>query len=176
MKKEFKVPANTKMQITQEGDKVVIEFIPEEVKFEPKNGDFICNGYWVVLVKDFDSEIERHAEVCINTNVFHDNGHAFYDPEFTRFATGSEKQHLINTLAEKGLVWNAEEKRINKITPSKFICTEVVNNLCEFETHSGGRKTATIGFYVEFTNDGDISNMQIKHIISEIMKRCEEIE
>jgi len=113
--KQFKVPENTTVQITQEDNRVVIKFVPEKVEFKPKDGDFICNEYWVLIVKRYDKFIESHAEICLDNKVFRRSEISTYNPEFTRFATDSEKQELIDTLAEKGLKWNAEEKRIEKI-------------------------------------------------------------
>lgn len=107
------IPEGCKAQIN--GNEVVVE--KEEKEF--KRGDVIVSKIDEILLVttyDFDSNlltsfvnIDAHGNLFNNPyqkwNVYHD----------WRLATEEEKQLLFDKMKEKGLKWNIEEKRVEKI-------------------------------------------------------------
>lgn len=120
MKQEFDITEGTKLIVSQEGNKVVIEFAPK--KFEPKDGDIILlyserlkskaigifkkyiNGNKNVVMyfaKNYIGELDRNVKPY---------GFTELQP-----ATDSERQQLFDALEKEGYQWNAEEKKVEKL-------------------------------------------------------------
>ena len=92
---------------------VVFEKEEEEVQ-EFENGDVLCSVYNSTMLI-FKEEYKDHSNrfyTHYNTN--HSSNEKWNKDAF-RLATEEEKQLLFDKMKERGLLWNAEEKRVEKI-------------------------------------------------------------
>ena len=106
---------------------IVVEYIPEKKKeFIPKDGDIIftetctCVCKWVSIFKE---EIDRHIQTYCDISIPDDSYASTFegtlcakdDVKEMRVATENEKQILFDFLKSKGLKWNKEEKKVEKL-------------------------------------------------------------
>ena len=120
MKQEFDIPEGTKLIVSQEGDKVVIEFAPK--KFDPKDGDIIvlyneslkskCIGIFEKYTNKNKSVIMFFAINYIGKLDCNVKPYGFTE---LKPATDSEKQQLFDALEKAGYTWNAKEKKVEKL-------------------------------------------------------------
>lgn len=109
------IPKGCMAQIN--GNEVVIE--KEEKEEDFKRGDILVSlSNEIILVDDYDFE-GGHLYSFVHVDR---SGKLYKEPFFRwnewhdwRLATEEEKQFLFNKMKEKGLKWNAEEKRVEKI-------------------------------------------------------------
>ena len=108
----IRIPEGCKATI--DGNEVVIEKKEQEFK----DGDIISKRNAVVILRgDFNNGVFRDY-ACIN---FGGNVLISNDTEWSttsagwHIATDKEKQFLFDKMKEKGLQWNAEEKKVEKI-------------------------------------------------------------
>ena len=90
---------------------VVIEKEEKEDMREFKDGDVLTSKTDVVLIFKRDDGCGRFTS-HYNTANFLNN---FWQKTHFRHATEEEKQFLFDKMKEKGLRWDAEEKRVEKI-------------------------------------------------------------
>lgn len=97
------------------GNEVVIE--KEREKF--KRGDVITSLKGEILlvnVHDYDSSLLRSFVHIEENKEFYQSPYLLWNESHPwRLATDEEKQLLFDKMKEKGLRWNAEEKRVEKI-------------------------------------------------------------
>lgn len=94
--------------------KAAEEYVAKK-SWEPKDGDIVFNerNESISIFKETVSNTSTKIYCGINQlQEFYENIKSWSRP--TRFATDSEKQLLFDKLAEQGLRWNAEEKKIEK--------------------------------------------------------------
>ena len=100
---------------TIDGNEVVIE--KEREKF--KRGDVITSLKGEILlvnVHDHDSRLLRSFVHIEENKEFYQSPYLLWNESHPwRLATDEEKQLLFDKMKEKGLRWNAEEKRMEKI-------------------------------------------------------------
>jgi len=109
------IPEGCKAQIN--GNEVIIEKEKKDEDF--KRGDILVSLYnEIILVDDYDFE-GGHLYSFVNVDRY---GKLYKEPYFQwnewhdwRLATDEEKQLLFDKMREKGLKWNAEEKKVEKI-------------------------------------------------------------
>ena len=91
---------------------------------EFKDGDILTSNIKECVMIYRKRDRRRHPEAayyhCYATReclrVIYDDSESFFDNiNFWRLATEEETQFLFDKLAEQGLRWNAEEKRVEKI-------------------------------------------------------------
>ena len=92
---------------------VVFEKEEEEVQ-EFENGDVLCSFYndTMVIFKDVNKNVRDYFDSHYNNKDFSDK--LWHSASF-RHATDEEKQILFDKMKERGLQWNAEKKRVEKI-------------------------------------------------------------
>lgn len=96
-------------------------------EFKPKDGDFIVSGWedkvseceWISILRGYFSK-EYYNQYAGLILIGNNRGKLEYTgycdaQEYTRSATGSEKQLFIEKLKERGKRWNPETKRIEDI-------------------------------------------------------------
>nr|DAT65244.1 MAG TPA: hypothetical protein [Caudoviricetes sp.] len=96
-------------------DRIIeIEKEEKEKVQEFKDGDVLCSIYdnTVLIFKDVSNYNIRCFDSHYN-NV--GSGNERWNTEFFRHATEEEKKLFFDKLKEKGLKWNAEEKKVEKI-------------------------------------------------------------
>ena len=100
---------------TIDGNEVVIE--KERKKF--KRGDVITSLKGEILlvnVHDYDNRLLRSIVHIEENKKFYQSPYLLWNESHPwRLATDEEKQLLFDKMKEKGLRWNAEEKRVEKI-------------------------------------------------------------
>ena len=109
------IPEGCKAQIN--GNEVVVE--KEEKSEDFKRGDILVSlSNEIILVDDYDFK-EGHLYSFVHVDR---SGQLSKEPYFQwnewhdwRLATEEEKQLLFDKMKEQGLLWNAEEKRVEKI-------------------------------------------------------------
>ena len=109
------IPEGCKAQIN--GNEVVIE--KKEKSKDFKRGDILVSHFNdILLVDDYDI-VEGHLYSFVHVDR---HGKLSKEPYFQwnewhdwRLATEEEKQLLLDKMREKGLKWNAEEKRVEKM-------------------------------------------------------------
>ena len=98
---------------------VVFEREKEENKKEFKRGDVIVSKMNEILLVDRHSFYNRFLRSFVNIREdgsFCESSYSQWNELHTwRYATEEEKQLLFDKMKEKGLKWNAEEKRVEKI-------------------------------------------------------------
>lgn len=98
---------------------VVFEKEKEENKEEFKRGDVIVskmNEILLVDVHSFENCRLRSFVHIQQDGMLFDSSYSLWNENHTwRLATEEEKQLLFDKMKEKGLKWNAEEKRVEKI-------------------------------------------------------------
>lgn len=98
---------------------VVFEEEKEENKEEFKRGDVIVskmNEILLVDVHSFENCRLRSFVHIQQDGMLFDSSYSLWNENHTwRLATEEEKQLLFDKMKEKGLKWNAEEKRVEKI-------------------------------------------------------------
>lgn len=115
MKQEYPVPEGTTVSVTQENNKVVIEFLPK--KFEPKDGDIVRvyvrygNGSYIICF--YESPTQYATGLSTEKELFI-NGLGINEGNIIEPATDSEKHQLFNALEKAGYTWNAEKKKVEK--------------------------------------------------------------
>ena len=99
--------------VVKDGSVVFEKEEKEEVQ-EFKDGDVLCSTYdnTVLIFKDVSKCAMGYFDSHYN-NKGSDNKH--WNSESFRHATEEEKQLLFDKMKEKGLQWNAEEKRVEEI-------------------------------------------------------------
>lgn len=109
----IRIPEGCKATI--DGNEVVIE--KEREKF--KRGDVITSLKGEILlvnVHDYDSSLLRSFVHIEENKEFYQSPYLLWNESHPwRLATDEEKQLLFDKMAEQGLRWNAEEKRVEKI-------------------------------------------------------------
>lgn len=109
----IRIPEGCKATI--DGNEVVIE--KEREKF--KRGDVITSLKGEILlvnVHDYDSSLLRSFVHIEENKEFYQSPYLLWNESHPwRLATDEEKQLLFDKMKEKGLRWNAEEKRVEKI-------------------------------------------------------------
>ena len=111
---------NISIEINKDGQAVVTYETPAvEIRKEwkPKDGDFLTNksyGIVVIYADTKDDGIVSYAGFDGNFLTIEKDRGWGYTKEF-RPATEEEKQKLIDRLAQEGLRWNAEEKKLEPI-------------------------------------------------------------
>ena len=111
----IQIPEGCKAQIN--GNEIVIE--KEEKSEDFKRGDILVSlSNEIILVDDYDLK-EGHLYSFVHVDR---SGQLSKEPYFQwnewhdwRLATEEEKQLLLDKMKEKGLRWNAEEKRVENI-------------------------------------------------------------
>ena len=105
-----------------EGCKAVIKdgiVVFEKEKEEFKRGDVIVskvNEILLVDVHSFENCRLRSFVHIQQDGMLFDSSYSLWNENYTwRLATEEEKQLLFDKMKEKGLKWNAEEKRVEKI-------------------------------------------------------------
>lgn len=98
----------------------IITFQQKESDQEFKKGDVIVSKHNEILLVDehsFDNHILRSFVHIENDGIsFFKSPCRFWNEHHPwRLATEEEKQKLFDVMGEKGLYWNAEEKRVEKI-------------------------------------------------------------
>lgn len=119
--KEIKltIPEGCKtVTVKVDGEQVITEFGPEEKKFEPEDGEIvfatkkgICEHHFIFPyghMKDANIN-DVLADIRLNINMVE------WLCTVERPATEKEKKMFHNALKEKGLRWNAEEKKVEKL-------------------------------------------------------------
>ena len=86
----------------------------ESEKAEFKDGDVLVSVFDGALVIFKEIEDKEHFCSYYSTTCGETYNNGWYTDAFG-FATEKEKQKLFNMMAEQGLRWNAEEKRVEKI-------------------------------------------------------------
>ena len=83
-----------------------------EKEFE--NGDVLCSAYsgTMVIFKEKEKDGSRYFYSHYNTDRSSNKG---WNSTAFRHATEEEKQLLFDKMKEQGLLWNAEEKRVEKV-------------------------------------------------------------
>lgn len=145
---EIDIPENATIEVIN-GDLVVT---PKEFGF--KDGDFIVSGWknkvseceWISILKGYFSKgyYNQYASLILSGN---NRGELEYighcdAQEYTRLATGSEKQLFIEKLKERGKRWNPKTKQIEDILK--------VGDICIF--WDDDKSKAVIGVYSELDN------------------------
>lgn len=106
----IRIPEGCVAQI--DGNEVVIEKKEQEFK----DGDVLattkCVGTKTILIFKGKESRKNSFRSHFNSSGLNEEGWAY--PLF-RYATDEEKQALFDKMKEKGLQWNAEEKRVEKI-------------------------------------------------------------
>lgn len=109
----IRIPEGCKATI--DGNEVVIE--KEREKF--KRGDVITSLKGEILlvnVHDYDSSLLRSFVHIEENKEFYQSPYLLWNESHPwRLATDEEKQLLFDKMKEKGLRWNAEEKRVEEI-------------------------------------------------------------
>lgn len=109
----IRIPEGCVAQI--DGNEVVIE--KEREKF--KRGDVITSLKGEILlvnVHDYDSSLLRSFVHIEENKEFYQSPYLLWNESHPwRLATDEEKQLLFDKMKEKGLRWNAEEKKVEKI-------------------------------------------------------------
>lgn len=109
----IRIPEGCKATI--DGNEVVIE--KERKKF--KRGDVITSLKGEILlvnVHDYDSGLLRSFVHIEENKEFYQSPYLLWNESHPwRLATDEEKQLLFDKMKEKGLRWNAKEKRVEKI-------------------------------------------------------------
>lgn len=115
MKQGDRLPVPEGCKATIDGNEVVIE--KEREKF--KRGDVITSLKGEILlvnVHDYDSSLLRSFVHIEENKEFYQSPYLLWNESHPwRLATEEEKHLLFDKMAEKGLRWNAEEKRVEKI-------------------------------------------------------------
>lgn len=113
----IEIPAGARvLNITQESDRVIIEFAP---RF--KEGDFVYEDGRIMIVHKCPHFYKALVYPPHYTKVHYNGkyGLTISYPSF-RFATEEEKQFLLDALEKDGKKWNAEKLRIEDIPQRKF--------------------------------------------------------
>lgn len=109
----IRIPEGCKATI--DGNEVVIE--KEREKF--KRGDVITSLKGEILlvnVHDYDSSLLKSFVHIEENKEFYQSPYLLWNESHPwRLATDEEKQLLFDKMKEKGLRWNAEEKKVEKI-------------------------------------------------------------
>lgn len=90
------------------------EVVIEKEVQEFKDGDVLCSAYngTMVIFKEKEKDGSRYFYSHYNTDRSSNKG---WNSTAFRHATEEEKQLLFDKMKEQGLLWNAEEKRVEKI-------------------------------------------------------------
>lgn len=96
---------------------------------EFKDGDIVAtpNGLWIGITTGGKSS-ESTPTYCVTTDTGGFEAYFNYREKwkFQRLATEEEKKKLFDAIKENGYKWNAETKKIEKLTSNKFDITTLV--------------------------------------------------
>lgn len=97
-----------------EGCKATIKDGSVVFEKEFENGDVLCSAYsgTMVIFKEKEKDGSRYFYSHYNTDRSSNKG---WNSTAFRHATEEEKQLLFDKMKEQGLLWNAEEKRVEKV-------------------------------------------------------------
>ena len=97
-----------------EGCKATIKDGSVVFEKEFENGDVLCSAYsgTMVIFKEKEKDGSRYFYSHYNTDRSSNKG---WNSTAFRHATEEEKQLLFDKMKEQGLLWNAEEKKVEKI-------------------------------------------------------------
>lgn len=145
----FDIPDGMKkVTVSQEGNRIVMEMVPEEAK-EPKPGDVMINKDRSVYI--FKGVVDDHnhehyawlgtsGRLAINTNTMCNPG---------RPATTEEAQPLWDALKKAGKRWNPETMQVEEITEADRIREWAEEHLYDgFYTHQGIARA--IDYYLKY--------------------------
>lgn len=131
----FDIPDGVKkIAVSQEGNRIIVEMVPEEV--EPKPGDVMINKYGnVYILKSIVGKVTHRYFALLGKS-----GHLAIDMSCYsgRPATPEEAQPLFDALKKAGKRWNPETMQVEDVPEIDHIREWVGKHLnCRYYSHEG---------------------------------------
>ena len=161
-----------------EGCKAIVKDGSVVFEKEFEDGDVLCSVYTttIVIFKEEEKKGSKYFFSHYNTDRSSNKG---WNSATFRYATEEEKQLLFDKMKERGLQWNAEEKRVEKIRwraekGRSFLVVDADSGVCKIFEDNEESVSTLYNAYNYFRTE-EIAKEAAKRVRETLRKYHEEI-